>query len=974
MGIKGRAKPSRRHKKTGAERSSQVTLSTLIADLDGARLVGDGSVNIGRVRASSREVQPGDLFVAVRGRSVDGHRFIGDAVARGACAVVVDRDVSASVPVVRVRSSAVALGHLAAARVGRPGDRLGAIGITGTNGKTTISYLVEAIVNRAGLGAGVIGTVSYRYGGRTIEAPYTTPVPTVLHDSLLAMENAGCRRAILEVSSAALEMDRLVGLAFDVAVFTNLTQDHLDVHGSMKQYREAKERLFRENLRDCGVAVINVDDPAGAAMVRAAGGRRVLRVSSKGADAEVRVVEARSTVGGIDATIETPRGPLKLQSSALIGHYNIDNCALAVAVGEAIGLDHADIIDGIASMDGVPGRVQRVPNDRGLDIFVDYAHTPDALENVLAALRPLTSRRLICVFGCGGDRDPTKREPMGQAASQGADLVVVTSDNPRTEDPRQIIDMILPAVPNPLVVDVDRRTAIHAAVGTAVPGDIVLIAGKGHEDYQILGKDKIHFDDREVAAEAAAQRWTFDLKDVLRSIDGQLVSGSCEAFSRITIDGRAAAPGDLYVAIVGERFDGHDFCAQAVDAGALGVVVARGRNIDVGDAAVIEVEDPRQALGQLARFHRRRWGGQLVAVTGSAGKTTTKDLISGALSVSGPVLTTVGSLNNETGVPLTLLGLRRYHRWAVIEMGMRGLGQIAYLAQLAEPDVGVVTNAGVAHVGVVGSVEDIARGKGEVFAHLRHGGRAVYPVDDPRLAAHARSAAESVTFGRDKAAAVRLDDYQVVGSAGSYAYITVGRRHFEVALPMVGQHNAVNATCAVAAAVALDLDPAQAIRGLESVQPADLRGEIRDVAGRHVLVDCYNANPASMQAALTTLAELSGGQRAFAVLGDMLELGAEATPAHREAGANAAKAGADLIALGEHGAELVAGAQNEGGRAQIASDAANAAELLLNHSQPGDWILIKASRGMKLERVVDAFRRVGGNRAPAPSAGRLQQR
>ncbi|MEM9488917.1 MAG: UDP-N-acetylmuramoyl-L-alanyl-D-glutamate--2,6-diaminopimelate ligase, partial [Myxococcota bacterium] len=540
-----------------------MKLSDLLRDLPGARVLGQpaADLDIAAVHEDSRQVGPGDAFVAMRGLRVDGHDYAGVAAKRGAAVVIVERELAlpASVCQVIVADSAHALGVLSARLAGRPGDRLTLIGITGTNGKTTTTFLVEAILAAGEYRPGIIGTVNYRYGGATYPAAYTTPPPAILHGILGDMTDSRCSHAVLEVSSASLAQKRMVGVAFDVAAFSNLTQDHLDLHGSMDNYRAAKALLFAQHLADGGTAVINIDDGAAPQMIAAAGAQTILRVSARPEtapdEAEIRVVSAHSTVAGIRAEIATPRGLLTIESSALIGAYNIANTALAVGIAEALGVPHPVIARGIATMAGVPGRVERVANEHGLDILVDYAHTPDALSNVLAALRPLARRRLICVFGCGGDRDPTKRPIMGAAVSAGAHLAVVTSDNPRTEDPQAIIDMILPAVPDPFYVDSERRTAISAAVAEAVPGDIVLIAGKGHEDYQILGTDKIHFDDREEAARAAAERWDFALSDIIDATGGALLRAPADdparsqRFARVIIDGRDAAPGDLYVAV-----------------------------------------------------------------------------------------------------------------------------------------------------------------------------------------------------------------------------------------------------------------------------------------------------------------------------------------------------------------------------------------------------------------------------------------
>ena len=973
----------------------RMKLSDLVAGVPGARMIaapgaapgapstvsdpGDaGELEIGAVRGDSREVTAGDLFVAVRGRRSDGHAFVPQAIARGAAAVVVEHALPhVDVPQVIVPSTAHALGALIGKAAGEPARRMTLVGITGTNGKTTTTYLVESILAAAGAHPGVIGTVSYRWGGQELPAPYTTPVPDVLHADFARMADAGCDHAVMEVSSAALEMGRLGGVGFAVAGFSNLTQDHLDVHGTMEAYRDAKALLFSQHLAPDGVAVINVDDPAGDHMAAAAGTHRVLRVSCAIADAavdlrpsqrdaEIAVVAFSSTVAGITARIRTPRGELDVASHPLLGHYNVANIALAVGIGEALGLPHEVIARGIAALPGVPGRVQRVANDAGLDVLVDYAHTPDALDNVLRALRPLTRRRLICVFGCGGDRDPTKRPRMGAVVAALADLAVVTSDNPRTEDPQAILDMILPAVPSPFFVDVDRRTAIRAAIAEAVPGDIVVIAGKGHEDYQILGTTKIHFDDREQAAAAIRERPRYHL-DHLASLLGGTVDREGVVCSRVTIDGRTAAPGDLYVAIQGETHDGHAFAAQAASHGATAVMIERGRRADLGElagAAVLEVDDPRVGLAGIAAGHRGAWRAhdahaRLVAITGSAGKTTTKELTRAALAEAAPTHAARGSLNNETGVPLTVLGLRGFHRFGVIEMGMRGIGQIEYLTRFVRPDVAAIVNAGTAHIELLGSTDAIAQAKGEIYLGLpEHGGTAVAPADDERLLRWARTHAphaKLVTFGPHAQADVRLVSYRPDGRGAALAIEAFGQAR-EVVLQLLGRHVAVDATCALACALAAGVDLDVALAGMARTRPPSMRGEVREIGGRRVIVDCYNANPSSMEAAITMLGELradSGDARALAVVGDMLELGEHAPAAHTAVGAQLRALDIPVVALGAHKARVAAA--HSPALAWTTDDPTTAARQVLAATEPGDWVLVKGSRGMRLERVIAAL-------------------
>jgi murE/murF fusion protein len=921
-----------------------MDLRQLIDGLSGARLIGAADVAVRGVRDDSRAVEHGDVFVAVKGLRSDGHTFVTAAVERGAAALVVEREQDVKIPQVIVPSGAKALGPLVARSLGDPAKAMTLIGITGTNGKTTTTYLVESILAAAGHKPGVIGTVDLRWGGKNTPASYTTPTPQILHGTLAKMRDAGCTHVVMEATSIAIAQERLSGIRFAVAAFSNLTQDHLDIHGTMDAYAGAKRRLFSELLD--GTAVVNIEDPHGAAM--AAGVAKTLRV---GKDGDIRVAAEESTVRGIHATVHTPRGDLEVESKPLVGHYNVANICLAIGIAEALGLPHDAIAKGIAALPGVPGRVERVPNAAELDIVVDYAHTPDALRNLLSALRPLAKRRLICVFGCGGDRDPTKRPKMGAAVAELADLAVVTSDNPRTEDPRAIVDQILPAVPKPFFVDVDRRTAIRAAIAEATRGDIVAIAGKGHEDYQILGTTKIHFDDREEAATAAAEREVRLVVGLARDAGGELRGDGNAHVDRYVIDSRAAAPGALYAAIRGDKHDGHAFCGDAVRAGASAVLVDHAVDVPVPQ---IVAADTRIALGKIARDHRRAWAKKIVAITGSAGKTTTKELVRSALAMAGTTHAADGSLNNETGVPLTLLGLRLFHDYGVVEMGMRGAGQIEYLTKLAEPDIAVVLNAGTAHIELLGSTDAIAQAKAEIWLGLRPGGTVVLPAGDARLERWAKEhqpQARHVSFGDDERADVRLLRYQPLDDGAIVEIDAFGDRR-AVSLHLVGRHAAIDACAALAAAHAAGASLDQAIAGITRARPASMRGEVVELAGRHVIVDCYNANPASMAAALQALAERAGG-KGLAIVGDMLELGEHAPDAHRAVGKLAKELELGVIALGDH-ARVIVDAAGDG--AEVAADPSAAAARALARTEPGQWILVKASRGMRLERVVDAMR------------------
>ncbi|MBC8120416.1 MAG: UDP-N-acetylmuramoyl-L-alanyl-D-glutamate--2,6-diaminopimelate ligase [Gemmatimonadaceae bacterium] len=455
---------------------------------------------IGGLATDSRQVRPGDLFVGLPGTRVDGGEFWSQALKGGAVGLVVSEQVAvdAPVPVIRVPDVVEICAKLAAAFYDFPARKLKLIGVTGTNGKTTTTHLIEYLLGRTAP-TGLIGTLYGRWPGQSRAAHHTTPFALEIQQLLARMVEASCENAVLEVSSHALSQRRVAGCRFEAAVFTNLTQDHLDFHPDMESYFAAKASLFSPEYLS-GQAIINLDDPWGARV--AAELKDVWTYGlDEGSGADIYPVDVKLTPDGAQGTLVTPRGRAAF-ISPLVGRFNLANVLAAVGAVLALGMPLEQAALGLETFEGVPGRVERVSTAQDdLTVIVDYAHTPDGLRKLLEATRPFVTGRLICVFGCGGDRDRTKRPQMGQIAAELADLAVVTSDNPRTEDPRLILEDIQAGIPaqTRAVVEVDRRLAIRQAILEAEPGDCVVLAGKGHEDYQIIGTQKVHFDDREEA-------------------------------------------------------------------------------------------------------------------------------------------------------------------------------------------------------------------------------------------------------------------------------------------------------------------------------------------------------------------------------------------------------------------------------------------------------------------------------------------
>lgn len=489
-------------------------MSELLATLPEATVVGAPPTAVTGIADDSRRVAPGDCFVAVPGLKQDARRFVPDAVRRGATLVVTEGAALPDVPVaqVLVPSAREALGRLAGAYHGHPSRLLTVVGITGTNGKTTTSYLVEALLRARGFKTGVIGTIQYRLGERTLPAGQTTPDALALQAMLATMYEDGVRGVAMEVSSHALAQGRVEGLKLDVAVFTNLTQDHLDFHGTLDEYRRAKRRLFELLARadkPGRTAVINADDPSGNEMTRGLSVPVLTFGLRPGASIHAR--EWSSTLDGVRLVADTPRGEVTLVSP-LIGEHNVMNLLAAIGVGLALDLAPDAVAGALAGVGTVPGRFEQVREGQPFLVVVDYAHTPDALERVLGTARKLTAGRLAVVFGCGGDRDRGKRPLMGEIAARLGDRVWVTSDNPRSERPEAIIEEVLAGTRRAgggigrVVTQADRRLAIEDALGWARAGDTVVIAGKGHETYQIVGGRTLPFDDRDVARQALRAR------------------------------------------------------------------------------------------------------------------------------------------------------------------------------------------------------------------------------------------------------------------------------------------------------------------------------------------------------------------------------------------------------------------------------------------------------------------------------------
>ena len=969
----------------GKEVSVSAVVSTLSHDPD-----------IRAIRMRAQDVQTADMFVAIKGFTADGHDYIHQAIENGAGAIVSEKPVQADVPVLLVKNTRHALSAAAAVFYGNPSRDLILVGVTGTNGKTTTVAMIETMIACAGHTPAVIGTVDCHYLGRSYPAPNTTPESLWLQKRLADMKRKGVTHVIMEVSSHALDLFRVEHCDFDVCVHTNLTQDHLDFHHTMDRYWTAKTRLFTDLLcespkRNRAKAVINIQDEHG----RSLPGRLSVPVitTGNGAESGVRAIDTTFTLSGITGTLMVGQDAISFSSSA-VGKHNLENILNAVGTAVALGFSLQTIREGIQAFRSVPGRLEPVTSRVGLPIFIDYAHTPDALEQVLSVLRPLVKGRLITVFGCGGDRDRKKRPIMGSIAATLSDITIVTSDNPRTEDPDAIIRDILkgvsgvtdispfhPGKPIPAkgyLVAPDRRQAIQWAIETASKEDAVIIAGKGHETYQTIGRSNLPFSDRKEAEQAVAAKETnaaiipWTVEALLTATHGRLISpGRTSTFSTIGIDSRTIVPDAVFVAIRGDRFDGHDFIEGVIQKGIRAVILNHSRRetlagiiSDHPEVTFISVEDTTRALGDLAAFLRRKSRVHVVALTGSNGKTTTKEMIAAVLGTRFQTLKTQGNLNNHIGLPLTLFNLTEGDEWAVLEMGMNHFGEIQTLTEICSPDIGVVTNVAEAHLEGLGSIQGVAEAKGELPRTLGKDATLILNGEDPHVADMGKHTAAKVIYaGFSKTAQCQAASIRESLQGIDFILTLPSGETDTIRLKVSGRFMVTNALAAAAAGFTAGVPMNLIKRGLETFVPAPGRLTIVPTEkGFYIIDDAYNANPGSMQGAITTLTELKGSHRGIGVLGDMLELGGKTASLHRSIGEKAAISGmARLFLTGQHACDVKNGALSGGMKDTdiVIGTKDRLMEELRRVIDATDWILVKGSRAMGMETIVQGLKKWG---------------
>ncbi|MBR4126003.1 MAG: UDP-N-acetylmuramoyl-L-alanyl-D-glutamate--2,6-diaminopimelate ligase [Alphaproteobacteria bacterium] len=922
-----------------------------------------GDVEITGITPDSRKVEKGFLFAALPGVKADGIDFLPQAVENGAVAAILPKEAKIpDLPVIGIFVDDVrlTLAKMTAAFYAPQPETV--VAVTGTNGKTSTANFTRQLWEKAGRKAACIGTLGVVTEKGIEYGSLTTPDSVTLHKELHSLFEQGYHHTAIEASSHGLDQHRIDGIRLAAAAFTNITRDHLDYHKTMENYLEAKLKLFDRPLSS-GKVVLNADIPE-YPQIKEFCLKRGLTVLDYGRKAEaIKLVEARHETDGQHLELEVFKQKYSVHLP-LAGTFQAMNalCSLGLALATMTKEEKAgDYVAALSTLKGAPGRLEYVGKRKnGASVYVDYAHTPDALETILNALRPHTTKRLHVVFGCGGDRDPGKRPQMGAICNNLADVAYVTDDNPRSEDPTLIRAAILPACPKGIDIG-NRALAIRTAVAGLEEGDILVLAGKGHETGQLI-KGVMHpFDDREEARKAIAEAdtplWTAE--EIARATNGKAAKDF--EIDGLSIDTRTIKKGELFIALKGEKSDGHDHAAEALAKGAAGVLVSRLPDGVSGNQAIV-VADTMKALEAMAHAARHRSKAKVIGITGSSGKTSTKEMLKTALTSVGKTHTTLGNLNNNIGMPLTLARMPEDTDFAVIEMGISHAGEMTEMTVLAEPDIAMISMIGTAHCEFFKTRADTAVAKAEIFKGMKADGIAFLNADDdqyPLLKKEAEKCGlkDIRSFGENAG-----NDIVLQYIDGEHISAETGNEKYVYTLNLAGRHQVQNSLGVFGILKALNVDMPTALQALGQLQPVKGRGQRFTVPladGVFTLIDdSYNANPESMRAGIRVLGSMTpmAGGRRIAVIGDMLELGDQARKLHENLAADLIQNAIDKVYAVGRNSGFMFDALPAGMKGIKTPVSAELAAVIKEEIKTNDIVLVKGSFGSKMSTIIEALK------------------
>ncbi|MFV0504330.1 MAG: UDP-N-acetylmuramoyl-L-alanyl-D-glutamate--2,6-diaminopimelate ligase [Lachnospirales bacterium] len=887
------------------------------------------------IEIDSRKVTKGDIFVCISGITTDGHNYIEKAIENGASAIVVSKNyANKNIPVIKVDDTRKILGLLGREIYNSNGLNL--IAITGTNGKTSTSYFLKNLLSSLNIKTGVIGTLGIE-SDEKINIPFetsTTPDSHQLHKILGEMKKNKVNTVVMEVTSQGLHQHRTAGCNFTVGILTNITQDHLDYHKTMENYVKAKLMLFE----NCENSVINSDSKYFEDFINSS--KNVITYGiEKESDLYAKNIHYHSNSVNFDLVYHNTTRNVTIN---IPGKFTVYNALAAVGTLVKLNIDFEKIVNALPTLKNVPGRIENISTNPDYNVIVDYAHSPDGILNITKSAREFTKGRVITVFGCGGDRDSSKRPIMGKVAGENSDFCIITSDNPRSEDPKQIVKDVEIGIKNtcPYKIIVDRKNAIYQSVYMLEKGDTVIIAGKGHEDYQIFKDRTIHFDDREVAKEALVNN---PLKKLCKPLRLSYILKSINSLSQlnditiksISTDSSLIGEDCLFVALN----NGHNYIESALNNGAVAVVSEKGRT-NIVSPKIIFVNNSIKAYGDIAMNYKSLFSIKLIGITGSVGKTTVKDMLAGMLSSKYNVLKTYGNQNNEIGLPHTIFNLKNDTDIVIAEMGMNDFGEIHRLSEIAKPDYAIITKIGAGHLEKLKSLEGVLQAKMEIVDFLNEKG-ILYLNNDDDLLKNTNFSVNTVRIGT-KETPIQANCKGLLGTE-----IQINDTSFFIKAP--GTHNINNFLLCYSCAKDLDLCNDDIKNGIKNIHLTKNRLEIINNDDTYIINDVYNSNPTSLMSSLDLLNTCKGEK--IAIIGDMLELGEESQNLHSYIGEYCNSLNIDLLItygdLSEETHKTYKGKKEHFSKKDLLENYTK--DLNTNNKT----ILLKGSRGMKLETVVN---------------------
>jgi len=893
----------------------------------------DSLITFKNLETDSRLVSENSIFVCINGFETDGHLFAEKAVEKGAKLLIVTRFIEIDCSQILVGNSRKSAAVLANLFFGNPTSKFTLIGVTGTNGKTTTTNIIAQILRKLGEKVGIIGTFGYTIENEFSPTERTTPDIIKLNQIFSEMIQKKIKFVIMEVSSHALALDRVFSLNFDGAIFTNLTQDHLDFHKNLDEYANEKFKLFSSGKKL--ISVINTDDKYGKILFHKLNNNK-FNFGFKDADYSIKNFFTNTKQNEFQLKYRSKLHSLK---SNLIGEFNGYNLVAAIALINEIGkFPLPKIIDHSQNIKPISGRLEKVINKKNLNIFIDYAHTPDALKNILSTLSKLKNNRLICVFGAGGNRDRKKRPKMLQSAIDFTDLVILTNDNPRSENPANIIrDLLKGAKSNDNISIVrDRKIAIQTAMNLAKKDDIVLIAGKGHENYQEIDGIKHYFSDK-----ATIENATFTKNNNLaipidplfleHIFNYNLKTDDEFLLNSISTDSRTIQPNSLFFALKGNNFDGHQFVENMLKNNCWAIV---NKDCKIEHSHLIKVPNTLDAYGKLASKYKSYFDIFSIAITGIYGKTTTKEFLANILQQKTPILKTFGNENNLIGLPKTIFKLQPKHKFGVFEIGTNQVGEIATLSKILQPDFGVITAIGPSHLELLKNEEGVYKEKTALFrTNLK---QKFFPVNYKKLQEF-----DGITFGKNLTSNYQITD---IKSDNIITNFMVNNEKYVINTPF--SEYTLNATIAVAVCTELGFSKEEIRSGLQKNIQISMRMQIEYHKDKILIIDCYNANPNSMESAINFWNNFQPEKPHFAILGDMLELGKLTKLYHQKISTQLKNVSfKKVISVGKF-AKLYGASSHFGDVEKLLSS-----EELKKVCKDA-VILIKASHGIKLEKIL----------------------